>query len=369
MIQYIFIFFILLIVIFVSRRKPLWANSSKSNKIGLVLCLSLLCAMSALKGSTVGNDTHEYLRLFEMGEDALWANTRYEVGYLYFSQIVWKVFHKPQALFIVYSLIFYIALWHFIWKYSSMPWLSVLIFFAYTLFGFSMSALRQSLAIAILFVGFDFAIKKKYVLFAVTVFAASLFHSSAIFFSFSPLILRLKPSKKTIFLFIGSTFIASLLFGDILETIFSYLPYYSHYQEGVYFEGGVRLASILQLLLAILFLYVGYHSYVRLPKGYSFSDKEFLGHLVVMQMMAVALSILCLKVNILDRIVLYYSTFVLLLIPNAIVLMPYRKRRIFGIMVLAVVFLHTLIILTLRPEWNSVYPYCFYWEELTPINY
>lgn len=350
-------------MIFCFSTKSLWLSNRSRIGIGEILCLLLLCSMSAFKASTVGNDTHEYLRLFEMGDYALTADTRYELGYLHFSQTIWKIFHDPQVLFIVYSLIFYFSLGRFLWKYSSMPWLSILIFFSYTLFGFSMSALRQSLAIAILFFGFDFALKKKYILFFVSIIVASLFHSSAIFFALCPFILKLKPSKKTIYLFICSTLVISLLFGNILNTIFGYLPYYGHYQEGAYFEGGVRLASILQLLLAVFFLYIGYISYNKMPIGNPSSDKEFLGHLVVIQMVVVALSILCLKVNILDRIVLYYSVFVLLLIPNSISVMPYGKRKAWGSLVLIALFLYTLVILVLRPGWNSVYPYKFCWDE------
>lgn len=362
MLQYTFIFFALLVIICFFAKKSLWIPNS-NNKIGESACLLLLCCMSAFKESTVGNDTHEYLRLFKMGEDVLMAGTRYELGYLYFSQFVWKISHNPQVLFIVYSLIFYFSLRRFLWRYSSMPWLSILIFFSYTLFGFSMSALRQSLAIAILFIGFDFALKKKYILFFVSILGASLFHSSAIFFAICPVILRLKPSKRTVSLFIGSTLVILLLFGNLLDTVFSYLPYYKSYQEGVYFEGGVRLASILQFLMAILFLHIGAISYSKIPIDYTSSEKELLGHLVVIQMVVVSLSILCLKVNILDRIVLYYSSFVLLLIPNAISFMSSRKRKIWGRLALVAIFLYTLIILMLRPEWNSVFPYKFCWNE------
>lgn len=362
MLQYILIFFILLVLISFSSKKSIWIPSS-NNRVGESVCLLLLCCMSAFKASTVGNDTHEYLRIFVMGEDALIAGTRYELGYLYFSQIVWKVFRNPQVLFIVYSLIFYFSLGRFLWRYSLMPWLSILIFFSYTLFGFSMSALRQSLAIAILFFGFDFALKKKYILFIVSIIGASLFHSSAIFFSLCPLVLKLKPTKRTMSLLVGSTLIIFVLFGNILETVFSYLPYYEHYQEGAYFDGGVRLASILQLLLAILFLYIGYISYNKIPIDNTSLEKEFLGHLVVIQMVVVSLSMLCLKVNILDRIVIYYSTFVLLLIPNAISFMPYGKRKMWGRLALISIFLYTLVILMLRPEWNSVFPYKFCWNE------
>lgn len=362
MLHYIFVFLILLLIISFSAQKSLWVPN-RNNKIGESVCLLLLCCLSAFKASTIGNDTDEYLRIFEMGEDALMAGTRYEIGYLYFSQIVWKISHNPQVLFIVYSLIFYFSLRRFLWRYSSMPWLSVLIFFSYTLFGFSMSALRQSLAIAILFIGFDFVLKKKYILFFVSIIGASLFHFSAIFFALCPLILKLKPSKRTVSLFVGSTLVIFLLLGNLLDTLFSYLPYYGHYQEGAYFEGGVRIASVFQLLLAILFLCIGYISYNKIPNDNTSSEKEFLGHLVVIQMVVVSLSILCLKVNILDRIVLYYSTFVLLLIPNAISLMSYGERKTWGRLTLLAVFLYTLIIIILRPDWNNVFPYKFCWEE------
>lgn len=364
MLQYTLIFFGLLVILstFSGNRKSIWIPNSNS-KFGESICLFLLCCMSAFKASTVGNDTHEYLRLFEMGNDALMAGTRYELGYLYFNQFIWSVSHNPQVLFLVYSAIFYLSLGRFLWKYSSMPWLSILIFFSYTLFGFSMSALRQSLAIAILFIGFDFAVNKKYILFVLTIIGASLFHSSAIFFALCPFILKLKPTKRTISLFAFSTLVIFLLFGNLLETIFSYMPYYGHYQEGAYFEGGVRFASILQLLLAIFFLYIGYVSYCKIPNGNNSSAKKFLGHLIVFQMVVVSLSLLCLKVNILDRIVLYYSSFVLLLIPNAISLMPYGKRKLWGRVVLLAIFLYTSVILIMRPEWNSVFPYKFCWDE------
>lgn len=368
MLQYIFVFFVLIAIISFSAKTQLWLPNSK-NKIGESVCLVLLFCMSAFKASTVGNDTHEYLRLFELGDDILMADTRYELGYLYFSQLIWKISHNAQVLFIVYSLIFYFLLGRFLWKYSSMPWLSILIFFSYTLFGFSMSALRQSLAIAIMFIGFDFALKKKYILFLGTVLGASLFHSSAVFFALCPLVLKLKPSRTTVSLFIGSTLVISLLFGDLLDTIFSYLPYYGHYQESAYFEGSVRLASIFQLVLAIFFLYIGYSSYKMMPKGNTSSEKEFLGHLVVIQMVVVSLSILCLKINILDRIVLYYSTFILLLIPNALSVIPHGKRKLWGSLALIAIFFYTLVILILRPEWNSVFPYKFCWNEDYMIIY
>lgn len=363
MLHYIIIFFSLLSILILSSKHSLWVTKTKSNTAGIKICLILLFVMSAFKASTVGNDTHEYLRLYEMGNGAITAGTRYELGYLYFSQTIWKMFHAPQALFIVYSLIFYVVLWHFIKKYSSMPWLSVLIFFSYTFFSFSMSALRQSLAIVILFISFDFALKHKYFLFILTTFIATLYHSSAIVFAVCPFLLRLKPSKKIFYIFLGVTLFVYLFFGNILDSAFSYFTYYEHYKEGAYFEGGIRIASVLQLLLSILFLYISHLSYYKLPNDDNSSAKQLFGHLYVFQMVVVSLSILCLKVNILDRMVLYYSCFIILTIPNALSLMSYNKRKFWGTLVLIAVFLYSLFILAFRPEWNSVFPYKFCWNE------
>lgn len=362
MIQYVFVYFVLLIFIWISSKYSLW-EPYRNNKIGVCLCLTLLCAMSAFKSSTIGNDTHEYIRIFKLGEDVFKAETRYELGYLLFSQIIWKLFHNIQALFIVYSLLFYFSLGRFLFKYSSMPWISIFMFFAYTLFGFSMSALRQSLAIAILFWGFDFALQRKYVSFAFTIICASMFHVSAIFFSLCPLILRLKPTRRTLYLIVMFIIFGLVMFSNIQELFFKYLPYFGHYQNGAYYQGGVRLASIFQLLLSMLFLYISYSAYKGILEDECSFEKLFLGKLIIIQLVVVALSILCLKVNILDRVVLYYSSFVMLLVPNSIALMPYEKRNFWGLMSLTSVFIYTLIILMFRPEWNSVFPYSFCWNE------
>lgn len=60
MLQYILIFFILLVLISFSSKKSIWIPSS-NNRVGESVCLLLLCCMSAFKASTVGNDTHEVL--------------------------------------------------------------------------------------------------------------------------------------------------------------------------------------------------------------------------------------------------------------------------------------------------------------------
>lgn len=362
MIHYIIVFFTLLVLIWLSSRKSLW-EPYQDYRLSVFLCLSLLGFMSAFKATTVGNDTVEYVRLFRMGEGALAASTRYEIGYLYFSFTIWKLFHNVQFLFLLFSVVFYLSLGRFISKYSAMPWVSILIFFAYTLFGFSMSALRQSLAVAILFVSFDFALKRKYINFAFAIAAASLFHTSALFFILMPFLLELKPTRKTFFLFVGVTCILYILFGILLDVLFGYFTYYSNYQNGIYFKGGMRIASIFQLLLSLLFLYIGNLSYKGIVEEEESYEKQLLGHFLVIQMAVVSLSILCLKVNLLDRVVLYYSNFVMLLIPNSLALMPDEKRKFWGKVVLVAVFLYSLIILMFRPEWNSVFPYSFCWNE------
>lgn len=369
MMHFIVLFLILLIIFAITSKGRLFYIQNNTSKFGYILCLIILCLLSSLKASTVGNDTHEYLRLYEMGDNLLLGETRYEIGYLYYNVIIKRLFDSPQMLFVITSIIIYFSLGRLLWRHSSIPWLSIMIFFSYTLFGFTMSSLRQSIAISILFWGYDFVVGKKYLPFVLIVFFASLFHVSAIFFILFPLLNYFTPRKKTIVLFIVFSLSAYLFLSDILRIAFGYLSDYSHYQEGVYFEGDVRLASILQLLMAMMFFLIAYYSYKNVVFVNNYITENHLDLLIMLQMVAVSLSLLCLKVNIIDRVVLYYSSFVLLLLPNALVNYSLSRRTIWIIIILLILFLYTLIILIYRPNWNSVYPYSFFWEESRRMIY
>ena len=78
-----------------------------SKKIGFWLCFLIFAFLSAFRGSTIGNDTHEYLRIFNEINNGTFddTETRYEKGYLLLNHTL----HKLFSYSIVYSYIIVLA--------------------------------------------------------------------------------------------------------------------------------------------------------------------------------------------------------------------------------------------------------------------
>lgn len=362
MFHFSIIFFgLLFLFICVSKENVLTSNNT--NKRIFYVSMFLLAALSALKASTVGNDTHEYLRLFEIAESPQNMDTRYEIGYLYYNYYLTRIFSDPQFLFIISSIIMYASFASFIWKYSKMPWLSVMLFFTYSLFTFSMSGIRQSLAIAFLFWAVDFLIQKKYTWSIALVLFASLFHESAILFLPCLLLRWIKLTNKTVLLSILAGIIGYLFLGGLLNWIFERFASYENYTNSMYFTGDTRVASILGLIIALFIFFYSYSVYRKQIYRFSDDEKGINELFLKIYLVNVVLLILCLKVNLIDRFALYYSVYSMILLPNFIFYSASRNKRMLIFVILLFFYLYENAVLLYRPEWNSVYPYKFYWEE------
>ncbi len=321
-----------------------------------------LCFLSSFRSSIVGNDTHSYIYIFEQANEYVKYGSRFEIGYVYFNYILSKITDNPQYVFIICSIVICYSFGRFIWKYSKMPWLSMLLFFLLT-FGSTVNIMRQMLAISILLWGVDFIQQKKLLYFAVTIVVATLFHNTAFLFAPAWFLPGLKLDKKVVLFMVGIAIIMYIGFSGLLNYAFSYLNMYEHYSEGKYFEGEVRLASIIQLVISFSVSALGYLAYRKIGDDYWKVSEEGVSYrfLLLMQFVATVIFFLCLKVNLLDRIALYYSSYSIINIANAISLYPAYKRKRMAMAVLLFLLVYNVTILTLRPDWNRVYPYEFCW--------
>ena len=111
----------------------LWAeitNQKNYEKTGYWLCVLVLMCLGAFRAETIGNDTHEYLRIFQEIAQDPFRETRYEAGYVFLNYIVSLFSSDPQSILVVTSCITLFSFGRFIWKYSRSPWLSLFIFWA-----------------------------------------------------------------------------------------------------------------------------------------------------------------------------------------------------------------------------------------------
>lgn len=319
--------------------------------------MGFLCAF---KASIVGNDTVEYIRMYELAYDKLALySSRYEPGFLMYIDGLYSLSSNPQFLFIVSSIIIYGSFSFFAWKYSKYPWMSAILFFL-LLFGATNNILRQCLAMAILVCGLYFLLQKRYILALFSLAIATTLHTSAFTLALVYPLSLINLNRKTVIISIIAAIFGYLLFADILQYAFLYMPSYEMYSGGKYFEGETRLASMVQLTMAVAFSTIGYkgYNYSKTPKRPKGDDTLKL--FVLMEFVSAILHMMSLKVNLIDRFAINFSAINYVLIPLAISYFPKNNKQLFNI-ILFILVAYSLIVIALRPEWNRIYPYEFCW--------
>lgn len=351
-----------LLAITITLIPVLFHRDHNSRKIGFWLCFALFAFLSGFRAPYIGNDTEEYLRIFREVNSGLYDNSesRYEIGYLWLNQILGNFSDNSQIIFIATSLFIYYSFGRFILKYSKFPWLSLFLFLTYGFFSFSITVVRQSIAIAILLFSYDYILKNKFIKFLGLVILATLFHSTAVFFIFSYLCNKIKINSKTILIFILIVASAYALFNVLLNQMFSLFPIYEHYDGGKYF-GETRLASVLYVFISsiiFIFSYLIINTNENKQKLSSNKLTQFNSE-AFMIMMAIGVYVLSMKLNILDRIAIYYNIFSIVLLPNAINLLNKNMKGLLTFVTILLFFAYSTTLLILRPGWNSVFPYSF----------
>jgi hypothetical protein len=369
------LFYILLLYILVMALILYGKGQSRGkDKLFLMLTFGVFLFLSAFRASFVGNDTDSYLNLFYLisgSDNSEVFTSRYEVGYVYLNKLISYFSANPQAILIVTSCIILLGFSRFIYKNSNYIWLSVFLFFILRYFDATMNTLRFNIALVIILYSYYFIKRKKMLVFILFTLIASLFHITAIIFLLAYPISRLKFNIKTIVVLTVTGFILFSGFSVILQKVIEIFPRYQYYIGSHYLDGNIRLASIMNILVSLFMLTIGiitkYHkpNYNKDSKMYAdnskYNDGEIMLLLVVMGSF---IDILSLKFNLLDRVGTYFQVFVLVYLPNAIKQMKDSKKAL--LMVIIIIFIlvtYAITIQIVRPEWNRIYPFGFFWNE------
>lgn len=239
--------------------------------------------------------------------------TYYFVGWL-FSHI----FSNPQWWLAFVAACYLIPVAIIIYKESQNPLISFFAFLALGFFEFSLSGLRQTLAMSFTILSY-FGIKnRKPVLFVIMVLIASLFHQTALLFLVVYPIARLKLGIGHLMVFI----VALVLFVGYQEPIKNFLrDYLSDTQYSYYPEQGITLNLSGFVIQAAIFIFCLIY-YPTTSKKYEQSrilyNLSFMG--VVFQLFASMIAELF-------RISMYFSFFNILLVTMVITAEPSKKMR------------------------------------------
>ncbi|MGN0517195.1 MAG: EpsG family protein [Acutalibacteraceae bacterium] len=347
-----------------------------------IVFLTILWILLAFRGATIGSDTDTYIGIFE--DATRWAGnhpygvdyisdlfhntTRYETGYIVYNRLLAGIFDDVQWLFIITATFCMFVCYKLVINHSHNVALSLFLFVSLRLYYFTMSGMRQCIAIFICILAYDYVRKRKLVRFLLLVLLAMQFHTSAVIFVVVYPLSFVSFNLKTSFLISSCGVVAFFAFDKILVNVLNVLPdYYEHYTSTERFEEN-KLGNILVAAIQISFLLISVFSrYGKQRKHYSdrlfikeYDDESMMKFMVLI---SILLSIISLKATTLDRLFYYFWIFAIIYIPNVIEDMYSRNDKVFMKIAVAIATMaYNVTILYLRPEWSSVTPYMFFWQ-------
>jgi hypothetical protein len=367
---YAIILFILLFILLGKGgdvKACLTTDDSKFDHYCLLLFFLFFYVLYAFRAQDVGNDTVIYRELYGSVAQNAYSDlfgyfTRYEPGYIYFNKLLSDIWSNPQFLFIVSGVFVFSAFYKLIAKYSKFILLSLFLFFTMRIFDDSMNVTRSIIAMALLIYSYSFLRKQKGIPFVLLVFAAALFHKSAIIFLLAWFLVKLKINRTLIVYWVIGLFAAAVLSPQIISFLINHNIIPDYYLDSEYFDDG-KIAPLLMLIISMLVSIFGLLSKVyQKPSNGDAEGKVIYDNknMLIFQMFATLLLIFNIHFAGLLRVAGCFQLFSIILLPNS--LKNFKNKQTYFILLILIITIFTLyfaVILTYRPLWNKVYPYSF----------
>lgn len=223
--------------------------SKRSRKTEAILMAIVLSLFAGLRGYSVGIDVKSYVAYFYQDinltiKDILTLNTS-------FAQATDPVFHcflhllsyiskDPQIMLFSIGILLSIALVYYAYTESSSIYVVVLFFITLRIFPFTLTGLRQTMAMSFLLFALVEIKKSHSISFFVLTFVAALFHSSAILFLVAFPLIKIQRTKELI-ISVSTVILADIVSRYALSSWLASLVFsnkYAHYYSTLSFEKG-----------------------------------------------------------------------------------------------------------------------------------
>lgn len=342
-------------------------KANKKSFLPFCIAIAVLYLLTALRSPNVGNDTISYINIFndikENGKEAF-ADSRYEAGYLLLNLLVAKISADPQVLLAITSFIIYACNVFFILRNSKNLSLSLILFY-FAVYGGAMNTIRQCIAASLVLIAIDRIIHKHTIRAYIWIILAFLFHKTALIAIVIPILPHIKFNA---FWFCCGLLVALVLtFTNLLYSLCQMiLPSYAHYFSSQYYESGQLAISyyIAEYLVIFIIAIAGIRRKKKVPvfeRGSLVTKKKnnlasWLPYLAFVGM------IVALKINLVNRLLTYFTLPSTIIIANTLPNYPKDRRIILTTCLVVVMFAYMIVSFVMRPEWNTIWPYAFYWE-------
>ena len=371
--------FVLLMAYFQSRstKRVLRYNNNltstqtqkKDNGTYMTIAMIVMMLLAMFRGTKVGSDTQEYREIFtHIITNPDYANvTRYETGYIFLNKLVGKFTTNPQGIILVSSLIYYLVFIWFIRKRCNNYAFALVLFF-FIVLNDTVNIIRQELAIAFLLIAIDKIIDRKNFVALIWIVIAFLFHKASIFFVILLIIPHLRYNHIVSLVIVLVAFL--LAFTETLYKITLVVaPDYAEYFSGRFSRNGYLTVTYevmknLAFLVTVILIREKQSNKGKpvFQNGRLKLDSQ---HKLLLYSMFIAFifSIMAYRVFVFLRIVQYLYILNIVLLCNMINQMSNKayKRNLIALIVIILIAQAVVQKIT-RPDWNSAFPYEFFWQ-------
>ncbi len=275
LINFILMLFEALFLLYRPRKDP---NISKEQlqtykKWFVVLQCFQWILISTLRDNSVGSDTSNYIRIFEMDAELSWRECfeyfknyyfrehtamDMEPGYILFEKLIASIWYHEGFYKFAIAAIFMPSMGYFIYKYSDDPCLAFMLYFGLFYNMFSLTGYRQVLSVSIgIFWSYKYVKQRKFWKFLLLVLVAATIHKSTLVF----IAFYFLSQKKITSLYMTTAIIAIAGMIVFREQIFEYVKIIVGYEEfGV--ESGFTQRNFLLLFSVLTILALWRYPYV-----------------------------------------------------------------------------------------------------------
>ena len=301
-VYYLLVFGVLAAAAFLHGGRP------KNKTYILLACLMMFAVYGLRSAYLLGSDTpSSYLHMYQRMPTTDWQSVnpfaRGEYNTLfYFTAKIFAELHLDYQIFVSSIAAFVIiTLGHVLFRYSVNPLQSILYYFGLMFFTFHFSALKQSIAMAVLLWALDGIVDRKLLKYLLLVALAALFHFPSAVFLPAYWISKIKSGRMYVVFLLVALVLVARFREQILRLMVSF------YETGISVTGARFIGNKVIVMLAI----VGAGFLLRLPTkedGLYTTLLQFMGVAILFQTFAY-------YSNTFERLADYYFQFGILLIP------------------------------------------------------
>lgn len=330
----------------------------KRNSFALLFFFALLTTLVMFRHESVGNDTRNYIVLFNKISDLSWnqiGGTTLELGFSYFNKLISLFTQDPQVFFVLTTILTTAMIYPTYKRLCVDSSLTIVLFCIMSTFVMMFSGIRQMLAIGMGFIAYEFTRQKRIVAFIIAVIFAISFHTSAFMLALMYPLYHAKITKKWLYAVVPALAIVFLFNKEIFLVLKIIIERYTEYDASSTQTGAYTMIILFTIFTVFAFL---------IPEESRLDDetigmRNFLLLSLTIQMFA-PLHTIAMRMN------YYYIIFIPLLLPKIVL---YRSERwkqvaIIGRHIMLIFFFAYFFFNASSGGNLHVFPYHFFWENV-----